>query len=127
MGVRLLAAGPARIASEDGAAAGSGGDGPLALDLDAGEGVDGRSGSDPVAACPRTWMLGSSARNRQSNGTRALQQVVRPAQRLPISKRQSARLGMRMTWSALTCRRRWRSRRVELPALLEDGEVAFGV
>ena len=33
----------------------------------------------------------SSAGNRQSNGM--LHQVVRPAQRLPISKRQSARPG----------------------------------
>jgi hypothetical protein len=90
--------------------------------------VDGRSGSDPVAACPRTWMLGVECPQPPvERHARPLQQVVRPAQRLPISKRQSARVGMRMTWSALTCRRRWRSRRVELPALLEDGEVAFGV
>jgi len=72
MGVRLLAAGPARIASEDAAAAGGGGDGPLALDLDAGEG--GSTAGQAVTQSRHVRAPGcsaSSARNRQSNGTRA--------------------------------------------------------
>jgi hypothetical protein len=46
---------------------------------------------------------------------------------IPDSKRQSARPGMRMTWSAPMCLSRCRSRRVESPVSLEDSEVAFGV